>query len=29
MDKKIDLILVVAHPHTHLFIDKIPKLAGE
>ena len=29
MDKKNDLILVVAHPHTQLFIDKIPKPAGE
>ena len=29
MDKKIDLILVVAHPHTQLFINKIPKPAGE
>ena len=29
MDKKIDLVLVVAHPHTQLFIYKIPKPAGE
>ena len=29
MNKKIDLVLVVAHPHSRLFIYKIPKPAGE